>query len=270
MPPPPDADEESPISAAPETVDWDRASRKLAAASPSLPTVSITYPNAQATDPRLDPVADEAELEALTRDLMAMGALDSRADRGVDRAVAHRTTLARARALRFRLALLQSWPASAAAPADPSGQARPLHFDLAIDSMLLVALADGAPAIFGPTSPLPVVAVMVETLRALRPELPRTALRDRGSAAIARLTIVGWKGALEALAKSAAATPVDSRKLALELAARAALTPAIDEHRLGALQDLERVMSLPTGSVAPAIEAARRSMAARLGSPRPR
>lgn len=251
MPPPPDTDDDAPPSAAPETVDWERASKRLAGVpGPAVKTASSPVPSS-------DPAADQAEVDALTRDLGAMAALDERPDRGIERAVAHRTTLARARALRFRLALLQAWPAQAPAPHPTPG---PLHLDLAIDAMLLVALADGAPSVFGPASPLPVVATMVEALRALRPDLPRTALRDRGAAAIARLTIVGWKSALEALSRSATAAPIDARKLALELAARTALLgKAVDSHRLGALQDLEKALGLPTGSVAPAIQQAKSS-----------
>lgn len=247
MPPPPDTDDDAPPSAAPETVDWERASK---VPGPAVPTASSPVPSS-------DPAADKAEIDALTRDLGAIAALDERPDRDIERAVAHRTTLARARALRFRLALLQAWPAQAPAPHPTPG---PLHLDLAIDAMLLVALADGAPSVFGPASPLPVVATMVDALRALRPDLPRTALRDRGAAAIARLTIVGWKPALEALSRSATATPIDARRLALELAARTALLgKAVDNHRLGALQDLEKALALPTGSVAPAIQQARSS-----------
>lgn len=253
MPPPPDADDDAPLSAAPDTVDWERASKKLAGVpGPAVPTASSPVPSS-------DPVADQAEIEALTRDLAAIAALDERPDRVIDRAVAHRTTLARARALRFRLALLQAWPAQASALVATPG---PLHLDLTIDAMLLVALADGAPSVFGPPSPLPVVAAMVDAFRALRPDLPRSVLRDRGAAAIARLTIVGWKSALEALGRSATSVPLDARRLALELAARTALLPTldkgrIDDHRLGALQDLEKALALPTGSVAPAIHQAR-------------
>lgn len=254
MPPPAIHDDEAPPSAAPDTVDWERASRRSDA--PRGPLVTI------------DTAADEAEKTALARDLSAIGSLDERPDRGIDRAVAQRTTLARARALRFRLALLQAWAGGPPPPADPSGRGRVLHLDLTIDAMLIASIADGAPAIFGPTSPLPVAGVMVEALRSLRPDLPRMALRDRAAASIARLTIVGWKGALDALARAAAAIPADARALALELAARAALVPAIDEHRLGALHDLEKALGLPTGSVAPAIEAARRALGGRARSVR--
>ncbi|MBX7197456.1 MAG: hypothetical protein K1X94_35755, partial [Sandaracinaceae bacterium] len=98
MPPPDDADDQ-PISSAPETVDWERAAKKLAGVpvGASYPAASVPSP---ASDPRLDPIADHAEIEALTRDLGVITTLDERADRAIDRAVAHRTTLARARALR--------------------------------------------------------------------------------------------------------------------------------------------------------------------------
>lgn len=271
MPPPdlePDLDENAPISEAPETIDWERAARKLAGlpgslpAAGSLPAGAASAAPLNAVEAAAEAAVDAAEAAALTRDLAAIAALDERADRANERSVAHRTTLARARALRFRLALLQAWPAGAPSPAP---QIRSLDLDQSIDAMLLVALADGAPSVFGPASPLPVVSVMVESLRALKPELTRAALRDRGAAAIARLTIVGWKGGIDGLSRSGQTTPADVRSLSMELAARTALFPdsprGLDPHRLGALQDLERALALPVGSVAAAIEAARRTRA---------
>lgn len=270
----------SPQSAAPATIDWDRFSKQFGEEPVTVRTppvlggsepppdgrTSITIPDRpsitipdRASNPPTQPIPSivSEERDALLRDLGAIGALDERADRTVDRAVGARATLARARALRFRLALLDGWPTDVR-PADASSS-RAFDLDLCIDAMLLVALADGASGKNGPA--LPVVRVMAEELRALRADLPRTALRDRGASAIARLTISGFAASLAALSKTALATPPEARKLALELAARAALVPHIDEHRLGALHDLEKALSLPTGSVAPAIEGARRRIA---------
>jgi hypothetical protein len=101
------------------------------------------------------------------------------------------------------------------------------------------------------------VKTIVDFLRGQRPDLPRTALQDRGAASIARLTIVGFKGALDQLARAARAVPEEARRTALELAARVALVPAMNEHRFGALADLERALALPTGSIARALDDAR-------------
>lgn len=243
---------QDPADAAPETIDWDRVS------SGSNPRISVP---GSARDAELS--ADVQERDAIARDLLAIGALDERADRLFERGVGARAALARARALRFRLSLLDAWPTGerAAEPrAIPSlaAAAHAFHLDLSLDAMLLVGLADGAPARGAPNARLPFVATIVDALRALRPDLLRSAVRERGASAIARLTVLGWKGALDQLARSALATPPEARGLALELAARVALVPVIDEHRLAALQHLERAFSLPVGSVAPAIEAARR------------
>lgn len=249
----PPVPEEPPISAAPTTVSWDRVSARL----PSAP-ISIGEP-VRDHAVTVDTAADQDERDAILRDLRAIAGLDERPDRITERAVAQRATLARARALRFRLALLDAW-SGRDSPGSPDAGA--LQLDLAIDAMLLVAIADGAPG-----QRLPVVAEMVDALRGIRADLPRSALRDRGSAAIAKLTIVGFRGALEQLSRAAVAVPPESRRLSLELAARAALLPEIDEHRLGALTDLERALALPMGSVASAIETARRRRA-RSSTPR--
>jgi len=255
--PPPELDE-PPSSLPPETVDWDR----ISARHPEVLGPRTRPEMRREPLVTIDTATDADERDAIVRDLNAIVGLDERPDRLIDRAVAQRATLARARALRFRLSLIDSW-STANVSTDPTTDIRSLHMDLSIDAMLIVAIADGAPAREGAASSLPAVRVMVEALRGIRSDLPRTALRDRGAAAIARLTIVGFRAALEQIGKAGIAAPIDARKLALELAARVALNPSIDEHRLGALQDLERALQLQTGSVAPAIEAARRRVAAR-------
>ncbi len=256
--PPPPEHEVVPDSIAPATVDWDRVTNQRLEAL----KVPIPLPTRTTHDP--DPAQEAEERDAILRDLRSIGPLEEGPDRGVERSVGLRATLARARALRFRLCLIDAW-SSVEMWSEPFGDMRALQLDLAIDAMLLVALADGAPCREGgredPARLLPVVPIMVETLRGIRSDLPRTALRERGSAAIARLTIVGWRPALEQLARTALASPPETRQLALELAARVALVPRIDEHRLGALQDLEKALGLPPGHVAAAIEAARRRVA---------
>lgn len=255
---PPPALDEPPSSLPPETVDWDRISARY----PEVPGTRTRPELRREPLVTIDTAADADERDAIVRDLTAIGGLDERPDRTIERAVAQRATLARARALRFRLSLIDGWVAANAAP-DSSTDIRSLQLDLSIDAMLIVAIANGSPSLDGPSTPLPAVRVMVEALRGIRSDLPRTTLRDRGAAAIARLTIVGYRPALEQLGKAATAAPPDARRLALDLAARVALVPSIDEHRLGALQDLERALQLSTGSVAPAIESARRRLAAR-------
>ena len=253
----PPADDEAPISSAPTTVSWDRVSGR----APSIPSDEPRHDHAVT----IDTGADQDEREAILRDLHAIGGLDERADRLVERGVSQRATLARARALRFRLALLDAW-SGVGSPGSPS-DARALHLELAIDCMLLVAIADGAPG-----ESLPVVSTMVDALRGIRSDLPRRALRDRGSAAIARLTIVGFRTSLDNLSRTAIAAPPDARRLTLELAARVAVgerpDAIVNEHRLAVLHDLERALALPTGSIAPAIETARRRRAKARANPR--
>ena len=206
--------------------------------------------------------------DALVLDIAAIGTVDERADRESDRAVSARATLARARALRFRLALLDVWPLGqtprpirvAAGSGRTVGESRPLHLDLTLDCALLAAIADGAPTPPGVapgSSTLPFVGPLAAILLGHRGDLPRTALRDRGAAAIARITIMGWKGSLDQLTKLATTVPVGVRKVALEVAARIALVPPMNSHRLGALHELERALALPTGSAASAIDDAR-------------
>jgi len=255
---PPPALDEPPSSQPPETVDWDRISARF----PETPGPRTRPELRREPLVTIDTATDADERDAIVRDLHAIVGLDERPDRTIERGVAARATLARARALRFRLSLIDAWM-HANVSTDPTTDVRSLHLDLSIDAMLLVAIANGAPATEGPAAALPAVRVMVESLRSIRSDLPRTALRDRGAAAIARLTIVGYRGAVEQLAKTGQGAPTDARRLALDLAARVALIPGIDEQRLGALQDLEKALQLPTGSVAPAIESARRRVAAR-------
>jgi hypothetical protein len=215
-----------------------------------------------------EPPSVDADREALLRDLLAIGALDDSADRAVERDVTLRATLARSRALRFRLMLGDVWPSSAWPQGKPATKERPLQLDLALEAALLAALADGAPLSDDKVErgyAMPFVRTIVDFLRALRPDLPRTNLRDRGSAAIARLTIQGWRAAVEGFTRSARASPEGARRTCLEIAARVALTPSsakrsadvVNEHRFGALADLERALTLPTGSVAQALDEAR-------------
>lgn len=239
--PPPADDAEGP-----DTLDWDRASASSTPAPPGPPRRDHVI--------TVDTSADQDERDAILRDLHAIAWLDARPDRTTERTVTQRATLARARALRFRLTLLDAW-SGVGSPGNADSRA--LHFDLAIDAMLLVAISDGAPG-----EALPVVHTMVEALRGIRSDLPRTALRDRGAAAIARLTIVGYRGAFEQLSRTSIAATPESRQLTLDLAARAAVgvraDASVNEHRLGALHDLERALALPAGSVARSIETARR------------
>ena len=209
-----------------------------------------------------EPPTLEGDREALLRDLIAIGGLPSSADRISDREVPIRATIARARALRFRLMLHDVWSEAAWPVAVRARDPRPLHIDLSLDAALLVAIADGAPppTTGSETYAMPWVRPLVDFLRAERPDLPRSALRDRGASAIARLTIVGWRGALEHITKSARAVPEGARQTALELAARVSLTPMLNDHRFAALSDLERALALPTGSVARALDDARKPL----------
>jgi hypothetical protein len=251
----------------PMTVEYGRASPQPAAKRSFSPSPSSPRADAADIPPHWramsEPPSADADRDALLRDLVAIGPLEENPDRAADREVAGRATLARARALRFRLMLHDVWPPSAWPQAQPAATMRPLHIDLALDAALIVAVADGAPS--PPTRPqggygLPFVRTIVDFLRAMRPDLPRSALRDRGSASIARVTIVGFKSALEQLVRAGRAVPEDARRTALELAARVALVPALNDHRFAALADLERALVLPTGSVAVALDLARKPL----------
>jgi hypothetical protein len=206
--------------------------------------------------PLLEGPDPTGEREAIARDLSAIGALDERADRAVEREVGAKATLARARALRFRLTLLDAFEAEPARGV-PAGV---LPIDLAIEAALLVGLSDGAPFVrtVQGGAELPFVRALVTFLRAARPDLPKSVLRERGAASIARITIAGYRPAMDALARGAMEITLDGRVLALDAAAFVALAPAANAHRLGALGDLERSLALRTGSVAQALELAHR------------
>ncbi len=242
----------------PMTVDYERGRGRIERYDDGPETKPLEVPpHWRATS---EPPSADLDRDALLRDLAAMGGLDETPDRLAHREVGGRASLGRARALRFRLMLHDVWPPSAWPVVEPAKGLRPLHIDLALDAALLAGVSDGAPsrAIRGPAAyGLPFLRVIVDFLRGQRPDLPRSALRDRGSASISRLTIVGWKTALEQLAKSARALPDGPRFTALVLAAGVAQAPAMNEHRFGALSDLERALGLPTGSVATALDEAR-------------
>jgi len=229
---------------------------------PIVPVVPRSMPGA-AIEPESEDEDQMSQRDALILDIAAIGPVDERPDRSSERSVASRASLARARALRFRLSLLDAWPAGQMprAAAVPAG--RQLHIDLTLDCALLAAIADGAktPPRTAPGSALfPFVAPLASILLSYRPDLPRTALRDRGAASIARLTIVGWKTACDHLARAGKSAPVDARRLALEIAARIAYVPPMNSERLGALNDIESALELATGSAALAIDQARRGI----------
>jgi hypothetical protein len=238
---------------APQTLDFERPRSSAPTSSgrgPTSSTIDKGWPSSPPDDP---------DREALLRDLLAIGAIDEEPDRTAHREVAHRATLARSRALRFRLGLHDVWPPSAW-PVAAEGSGQPLALDLALDAALLVGLADGAKSVPGPPAqsyPMPFVRPLVDGLRAARPDLPRGALRDRGAAAISRLTLLGWRAAIEATTRAAQSVPVDARHAVLAFAARVAVVPAINEARFAALGDLERALAVPTGSLARALDAAR-------------
>lgn len=252
---PPPSEDAPPDSVAPETVDWERfAQRRIDSSDDVTPVDDIPF---AAPLPPETHALDAEERDAILRDLLAMGELDHQPDRLVERSVGVRATLARARALRFRLALLSAW--NVATPTPRPRIERALHLDLALDTSLLVLVADGAPSRDPANDPLAgPISALVFTLRTMRPELPRLALRDRATAAIARLTIGGFRASIEQLGKLAAALPEEGRVLALQVAAAVAVVPRVDAVRLEALNDLERALGLAPGNVAPAILEARR------------
>jgi hypothetical protein len=225
-----------------------------------MPSVAPPFSIPPALAPLLDAHDPTGEREAIARDLASIGALDERPDREIDRDLGAKATLARARALRFRLTMIESVEEPTAPGGSFASATGVVPIDLAIEAGLFVGLADGAPFVRHAEggAELAFARALASFLRAARPDLPRSVLRDRGASAIARMTIAGYRVALDSLARAALGTSVEGRSLALQAAAYAALAPAANAHRLGALGDLERALALPTGSVARALELAHR------------
>jgi len=189
-----------------------------------------------------DPYRDgEVTLQASERDvllrlLQSIGALDEQPDLRTDRPSTLRVLLARARATRFRVALLDAWPEDFSSP-------RPVEelLELALHPAAIVVTADGFasdPATGVGADDEAVVATIVDDVRERMPEINRATLREAGAAAFARVTLLGTKRAAEYLRGRFSDLPGAERRAALAVAE----TLATNEDRLIAYRMLEAAL----------------------------
>lgn len=174
-----------------------------------------------------DPYASEGEItvqaserQVLQQSLASIGPLDETPDpRGLLPA-ASRVLLARARAIRFRLALLDVWPEDWSSPRGTEEL-----LDLAVHPTAIVTIADGFPSeppqLVG-TDDIAVVSAIAHEVRERLPSVTRATLRDVGAAAFARVTLLGTERATEYLRQRFADLPGAERRAALATAAKVA------------------------------------------------
>lgn len=149
------------------------------------------------------------ESEVLTRSLQSIGEIED------PDSSAGKVLLGRARAIRFRLALLELWP-------DDFSPVRAGDdlLDLAIHPAVLVALAEES------IEESAVVAAIVDDVRARFPAVTRSTLRDTTAAACARVTLLGLPKAIEYVRSRFGELPGKQRRAALAVAQGLATTPA--------------------------------------------
>lgn len=184
-----------------------------------------------------DPYSSEGEItvqasegQVLQQSLASIGPLDETPDpRGLLPA-ASRVLLARARAIRFRLALLGVWPEDWSAPRGTEEL-----LDLAVHPTAIVTLADGFPTdppqLVG-TDDIAVVSAIAHDVRERLPTVTRATLRDVGAAAFARVTLLGSDRAVEYVRQRFADLPGAERRAAIATAAKVA-TPGRRSEMLG-------------------------------------
>jgi hypothetical protein len=142
-----------------------------------------------------------SEKELLQRSLQSIGPIDDVSTS------ANRVLLARARAIRFRLALLDIWPEDFSVP-----RASEDSLELAIHPLAIVGLGDEEGA----------VRAIAEDVRGRLPGVNRNTLRDAGAACFARITLLGVPKAIEYVKTRFAELPGAERRAALAAAARLA------------------------------------------------
>jgi len=172
-----------------------------------------------------------SERDVLTRSLLSIGTLDESPDVRTDRPSTTRVLLARARATRFRIALLDVWPEDFSAP-----RPREELLELAIHPAAIVVVADGFPE--GRDEDRAIAAALVEDVRARMPEVNRATLRDAVAAAFARVTLLGTRKAVEYVRGRFSDVPGKERRAALALAE----TLASNEDRFIAYRLLEKAL----------------------------
>jgi hypothetical protein len=142
--------------------------------------------------------------------------------------------LARARAMRFRLALLDAWPEDAS-PSASEGEL----VDLAIHVPAVVAFAP--PPHPYEHQPAPIDRALVDAFVAARAQgllgdVTRNTLRDLGAAACARVTLLGPERAIAYVRERFEGTPGAARRAALHIAAGIAASARDDDPRALALR----------------------------------
>jgi hypothetical protein len=204
----------------------------------ALPIAALRFPDSEDTSVDLPPVSDPTTIERdpyrsaeettlhagerdnLERVLASIGPLDDGPDLDVDRSAAARVLLARARAIRFRLAVLDVWgdDGEAIAPADD-------RLELAIHPAITVAFANGwptgRPAAAGHDDPL-LAGALAEAVRAADRSVSRATFREVGSAACARVTLLGTRRAASYLRARFGEAPAAERRSAIALATKIA------------------------------------------------
>ncbi|GAC1580930.1 MAG: hypothetical protein NVS3B20_26600 [Polyangiales bacterium] len=201
--------------------------------------------------------AREPSYDAMADELAALGPIDDRPDREVERWHEERIPLARARTLRFHLAMREAWPIGRAPrPSSVVPSSRVLHPELVLSAAMVASIADGA-LTDDSQSIWPMVEVLSSHMLAYRSDLSRAVFRDRGASILGRFTMIGFQAALDEVKALARPTTADARQLALEIATCVATIPPVNTHRLGVLHDLEGALGLPSGASAQALDTLR-------------
>lgn len=159
----------------------------------------------------------ESDRDGLARSLPMLGPFDNEPDLDADRPADLRVLLARARAIRFRIAILDLRPGEPDLVDDLPDAA-----DAALHAATTVALADGLPAEAdgrGEGDDALVHAMLLD-LQARFPTLGVATVREAGAAAFARVTLLGTRKAARYVGTRWADSPVFERRAALALARR--------------------------------------------------
>jgi hypothetical protein len=159
----------------------------------------------------------ESDRDGLARSLPMLGPFDNEPDLDTERAADVRVLLARARAIRFRIAILDLRPGEPDLVDDLPDAA-----DAALHAATTVALADGLPAEVdgrGEADDAIVHAILLD-LQARFPTLGVATVREAGAAAFARVTLLGTRKAARYVGTRWADSPVFERRAALALARR--------------------------------------------------
>lgn len=191
-----------------------------------------------------DETVRQSPRDILARSLLSIGPLAHVVDAAGERPATDRVLVGRARAIRFRLALEDAWPEQGElrarkAPIDP-------RLSIALDTAVVVAIADGMPAGDDGASPhdLPMVQLLLREVRARFPEVTRAALKDAAVTAFARCTLLGFERALTYVKTEATAQAPADRLACFETAKRLSLVPALDEHRVRAIAGLRQALAI--------------------------